>query len=94
MQSTPLLAYYINALGSKFKTILKKTCSFFPSMCLVVPLARRVLWHWLDSYDAPTSTWIYFLKKKSKVFDKFKKFKFLVENQTDKKINILRTDNG
>ena len=40
------------------------------------------------------NTWIYFLKKKSKVFDRFKEFKALVENQTEKKIKVLRTDNG
>ena len=38
--------------------------------------------------------WVYFLKKKSEVFDKFKEFKALVENQTEKKIKVLRTDNG
>jgi hypothetical protein len=40
------------------------------------------------------NTWIYFLRKKSEVFDKFKEFKALVENQTKKKIKVLRTDNG
>jgi len=38
--------------------------------------------------------WIYFLKKKSGAFDKFKEFKALVENQTEKKIKVLRIDNG
>ena len=39
-------------------------------------------------------TWIYFLKKKSKVFERFLEFKALVEKQTDKKMKVLRTDNG
>ena len=39
-------------------------------------------------------TWIYFLKAKSKVFERFQEFKTLVENQTGKKIWVLRTDNG
>ena len=30
--------------------------------------------------DFSRNTWIYFLKKKSKFFDKFKEFKALVEN--------------
>jgi transposase InsO family protein len=34
------------------------------------------------------------LKAKSEVFDKFKEFKELVENLSEKKINILRSDNG
>ena len=28
------------------------------------------------------------------MFNKFKEYKALVENQTDRKINILRSDNG
>eukprot|EP00253_Pinus_taeda_P025361 PITA_25361 len=40
------------------------------------------------------NTWIYFLKKKSKVFEKFKEFKALVENQIEKKIKVMRTNNG
>ena len=40
------------------------------------------------------NTWIYFLTKKSKSFDRFQEFKALVENQTEKKIKVLRTDNG
>jgi hypothetical protein len=43
--------------------------------------------------DFSKKTWIYFLRMKSEVFDKFKEFKSLVENQTDKKIKVLRTRN-
>jgi hypothetical protein len=39
-------------------------------------------------------TWIYFLRKKSEVFDRVKEFKALVENQTEKQIKVLRSDNG
>ena len=39
-------------------------------------------------------TWIYFLKKKSKVFERLLEFKSLEENQTDRKIKVLRNDNG
>jgi transposase InsO family protein len=44
--------------------------------------------------DFSRKTWIYFLKTKSEVFNKFKEFKALVENISEKKINILRSDNG
>jgi transposase InsO family protein len=44
--------------------------------------------------DFSRNTWIYFLRKKSKVFDMFKEFKTLVENQIEKIIKVLRTDNG
>jgi hypothetical protein len=45
-------------------------------------------------YDFSRNTWIYFLRKKSNVFQKFKEFKSLMENQSDKKIKVLRTNNG
>ena len=38
--------------------------------------------------------WVYFLKHKSKVFGLFKVFKDLIENQSGRKLNILRSDNG
>jgi hypothetical protein len=44
--------------------------------------------------DLSMNTWIYFLRNKSEVFDKFKEFKSLVENQTEKRIKVLRKDNG
>jgi transposase InsO family protein len=44
--------------------------------------------------DLSSYTWIYFLIKKSDVFDKFKEFKALVENQIENKIKVLRIDNG
>jgi hypothetical protein len=43
--------------------------------------------------DFSRNTQIYFLGKKSK-FDKFKEFKDLVENETKKRIKVLRRDNG
>ena len=39
-------------------------------------------------------TWIYFMKNKDEVFSKFKKFKALIENHTEKKIKTIRSDNG
>ena len=44
--------------------------------------------------DFSRKTWIYLLKKKSQVFDRFKEFKALVENETEKRIKVLRTDNS
>jgi hypothetical protein len=40
------------------------------------------------------NTWIYFLRKKFEVFNKLKEFKALVENWTEKKIKVSKTDNG
>ena len=39
--------------------------------------------------DFSHKTWIYFLKGKNEVFGKFKEYKALVENQTDRKIKTL-----
>ena len=39
-------------------------------------------------------TWIYFIKNKDEVFIKFKEFKALVENHTEKKIKTFQSNNG
>lgn len=44
--------------------------------------------------DYTRRTFVYFLKSKNEVFENFKTFKALVENQTGKKIKRLRSDNG
>ena len=44
--------------------------------------------------DHSMKTWIYFLKTKDEVFNRFKEFKALVENLTRKWIKVLRLDNG
>jgi transposase InsO family protein len=44
--------------------------------------------------DFSCKTWIYFLKTKDEVFSRFQEFKALVENQTGKKIKVLRPNNG
>ena len=46
----------------------------------------------IDDYSR--KTWIYFLKARSEVFERFREFKTLVENQEGKKIRVLRTNNG
>ena len=39
--------------------------------------------------DFSTKTWIYFMKNKDEVFNKFKEFKALIENHTEKKIKTF-----
>jgi transposase InsO family protein len=46
----------------------------------------------IDDYSH--KTWVYFLKSKDEVFSKFKEFKALIENLSERKIKILRSDNG
>ncbi|KAJ0860808.1 putative RNA-directed DNA polymerase [Helianthus annuus] len=46
----------------------------------------------IDDYSR--RVWVYVLKHKSDTFKKFQEWKVLVENQTEKKVKKLRTDNG
>jgi transposase InsO family protein len=46
----------------------------------------------IDDYSR--KTWIYFLMTKDEVISKFKEFKALKENISERKIKILRSDNG
>jgi transposase InsO family protein len=46
----------------------------------------------IDDYSR--KTWLYLLKTKDKVFNKFQEFKAEIENLTNKNIKTLRTDNG
>ena len=44
--------------------------------------------------DSTRYCWTYILKNKSEVFEKFKEWKILVENQYNKRIKVFRSDNG
>ena len=44
-------------------------------------------------YDYTRITWAYFLKKKLEAFEYFVIFKEMVENETDLKIKMLRSEN-
>ena len=79
--------------GKRMKHILELVHSDVFGLVKVPSLGKSVYYVSLID-DFSRNTWIHFLKKKSEVFDKFKEFKALVENQTDKKIKVLRTDNG
>ena len=52
----------------------------------------RYLLTFIDDFSR--KVWVYFLKHKNDVFHTFKKWKALIENQTDKKIKRLIIDNG
>ena len=74
-------------------------CSWFTPTYLVCMMPMNSLGGYLyyitfrDDYSR--KTWLYFLKKKDEeVFSWFHHFKALIENQTDMRIKILRTDNG
>jgi transposase InsO family protein len=46
----------------------------------------------IDDYSR--KTWVYLLKSKDELFSIFKEFKALIENISERKIKILRSDNG
>jgi hypothetical protein len=61
---------------------------------VLVPSLGKYVYYVSFIDDFSRNTCIYFIRNKFEVFDKFKEFKALVENQTEKKIKVLRTDNG
>jgi hypothetical protein len=61
---------------------------------VLVPSLGKYVYYVSFIDDFLRKTWIYFLRKKSEVFDRFKEFKALVENQTEKRFKVLGTDNG
>ncbi|OMO73383.1 Integrase, catalytic core [Corchorus capsularis] len=46
----------------------------------------------IDDYSR--KVWVYFLKTKDEVFDRFKEWKIMIEKRTSRQIKTLRTDNG
>ena len=61
----------------------------FPHMSMIQ--AKYAL-NFIDEFSR--YCWVYFLKHKSEVFGLFKVFKALVENQSGRKIKVLRSENG
>jgi hypothetical protein len=59
-----------------------------------VPSISNVLYYVSSIDDYSIRTWLYFIVTKSDVFNWFNKIKDLLENQTSRKIKVLRIDNG
>eukprot|EP00253_Pinus_taeda_P024444 PITA_24444 len=79
--------------GKREKQILELVHSDVFGPLKVPSLGKHVYYvSFIDEFSR--NTWIYFLEKKYEVFDRFKEFKALMENQTEKKIKVLRTDKG
>ena len=55
---------------------------------------RGYVYYVLFIDDFSHKTWIYLLKDQSEIFIKFKEYKSLDENMIDRKIKIIRSDNG
>ena len=52
----------------------------------------RYVLNFIDDFSG--DTWVFFIKKKSEVLEKFTELKALIENASGQKIKILRSDNG
>ena len=52
----------------------------------------RYILNFIDDFSR--YTWVFFIKKKSEVLEKFTELKALIENASGKKIKILGSDNG
>ena len=60
-----------------------------------VPMSHGKCQYFLTLIDDYTrKVWIDFIKTKDEAFSKFTEWKRLVENQTERKVKTLRTDNG
>jgi transposase InsO family protein len=61
---------------------------------MTVPSLGNFAYYVLFIDDYSRKTWIYFLRTKDDVFNKFQEFKALIENLFERKIKVLRSDNG
>ena len=59
-----------------------------------VPSVGNSLYFVTFIYDATRKLWVYFLKRKSDVFDIFKKWCACVETEIGNKLKCLKSDNG
>ena len=60
-----------------------------------VPLSLGKCQYFMSIIDDFTrKVWVYFMKTKDEAFEKFVEWVNLVENQTDRRVKTLRTDNG
>ena len=79
--------------GKRAKHILELVHNDVFGLVKVPSLGKSVYYvSFIDDFSR--NTWIYFLKKKFEIFNRFKELKALVENQTKKKIKVLRKDKG
>jgi hypothetical protein len=60
---------------------------------MMVPSLGNFVYYVLFIDDCSRKTWIYLLKAKDEVLNKFHEFKDLVENLSERKIVVFRSDN-
>jgi hypothetical protein len=84
-----LIMRALNGLTRPWDAFILMVCGPMPS----TSLSGYVYYvSFIDDYSR--KTWVYFLKSKDEMFGKFKEFKGFIENLAERKIKILRSDNG
>ena len=61
-------------------------------MVLYLLGGKRYLLLLVDGYSR--LMWVYFLKTKDEAFEAFQKFRGLVDDRTERRIKVFRTDRG
>ena len=61
-----------------------------------IPTTSMIRYRYVLTFidDCSRYTWVFFIKKKSEVLEKFIELKALVENASERKIKYFRYDNG
>lgn len=68
----------------------------YGDLCGPVSLSTKIgnRYFFLLVDDFSKYMWVYLLTSKEEAFEVFKKFRVMVERETDKKIKVFRTDRG
>ena len=83
-----------NSFGERIKSEVKFE-RIHSDVCGPFPLDIHGNKYFVSFIDERTRfSWIYLLKKKEEVFEKFSNFKKMIQTQFDKSIRILRSDGG
>jgi transposase InsO family protein len=88
-----------NVKGSFKRSDIRSKCIWdiiHSDVCrqMIVTSLGKFVYYVLFIDDYSKKTWIYFLKTKDEFFNKFQEFNALVENLSERKIKVLRYDNG
>lgn len=83
-----VFGFYVSFIDDFSRNI----CIYFYNVfgLMSIPPLGKFLYYVSFIDDLSKNRWIYFLDKTFETFDKFKEFKALVENKTEKKIRMMR----
>ena len=93
------IVYLVNKKNVKFGTAIHQTKGILDYVHTGVWGPKNVSWggkRWFVTFidDYSRRVWMYCMRNKNEVLQIFLEWKKMVENQTDRKIKRLRSDNG